>query len=115
MQNKTTWFRRILLGVPFAIAGVLNVLMLNADRLHLRGEHVAAYGFLFGAPWAWLLDRGWIPDYHHHRTQLLFGYAIILWIPALLYSGCFWVLVRGFAELRTSSSDGPTNRPNYQA
>ena len=81
------WLRRILLAVPFATAGVLNVLMLYADRLHLRSQLVAGYCFLFGAPWAWLLDRGWVhPDYHHHRTQLLLGYAIVLWIPALLYS-----------------------------
>ncbi len=56
-------------------------------------------GFLFGTPWAWLLDRGWVPDYHHHSMQLLFGYAIILWIPALLYSGCLWLLLRGLAKL----------------
>jgi len=67
------WFRRVLLTVPFAIAAVLNVLMLNADRFHLRREHIAGYGFLFGTPWAWLLDRGWVPDYHHHNMQLLFG------------------------------------------
>jgi hypothetical protein len=94
------WFRRILLTVPFVIAAVLNVLMLNAHRLHLRGEHVAGYGFLFGTPWAWLLDHGWIPDYHHPRMRLLFGYAIILWIPALLYSGCLWLLFVGLAQLR---------------
>jgi hypothetical protein len=93
------WFRRILLTVPFAIAAVLNVLALNADRFHLHREHVAGYGFLFAAPWAWLLDRVWIPDYHHHRMRLLFGYAIILWIPALLYSGCLWLLLRGLAQL----------------
>jgi hypothetical protein len=63
-----------MLAVPFPIAAVLNVLMLNADRFHLHREHVAGYGFLFGTPWAWLLDRGWGPDYHHHRMQLLFGY-----------------------------------------
>ena len=94
------WFRRVLLTLPFAIAAVLNVLMLNADRFHIRGQHIAGYCFLFGALWAWLLDRGWVSDYHHHRMQLLFGYAIILWIPALLYSGCLWLLFLGFARLR---------------
>jgi len=93
------WFRRMLLALPFAIAAALNVLMLNADRLHLRREHVAGLGFLFGTPWVWLLDRGWAPDYHHHRMQLLFGYAIILWIPALLYSSCLWFLLRGLAQV----------------
>jgi len=93
------WFRRILLTVPFAIAAVLNVLILNADRFHFHREHIAGYVFLFGTPWAWLLDRGWGPDYHHHRMQLLFGYAILLWIPALLYSGCLWLLFLGLARL----------------
>ena len=79
-----TWFRRAVLTVPFAIAAERTVLMLNVDRLHLHREHVAGYGFLFGTPWAWLLDRGWVPDYHHPHMQLLVGYAIILWIPALL-------------------------------
>jgi hypothetical protein len=92
------WFRRILLAIPFAIATVLNVLSLNADRLHLHREHVAGYGFLFGAPWAWLLDRGWAPDYHHRFMWYPFGYAIILWIPAILYSGCLWLLFWGFAK-----------------
>ena len=94
------WLRRILLTVPFAIAAVLNVLVLNADRLHLHREHVAGLGFLFGAPWAWLLDRGWVPDYHHPRMRLLIGYAIILWIPALLYSSCLWLLFRAVTRLR---------------
>lgn len=96
------WLRRILLMVPFSIAAVLNVLALNADRLHLRREHVAGYGFLFATPWAWLLDRGWVPDYHRHTMQLVFGYAIILWIPALLYSGCLWLLFEGLARLRNA-------------
>jgi len=30
----------------------------------------------------------------------IFGYAVILWIPAMLYSGCLWLLLAGFAELR---------------
>jgi len=91
--------------VPFVIAAVLNVLMLYAGRLHLRGEYVAGYGFLFGTPWAWLLDRGWVPDYHHHGMQLLFGYAIILWIPPLLYSGCLWLLFVVFGQLRNIGWD----------
>ncbi len=42
------WLRRILLTVPFAIAAVLNILMLNADRLDLRREHVADTVFSSG-------------------------------------------------------------------
>jgi hypothetical protein len=54
-----SWARRGLLAVPFAVAGLLNVLGLISRPLHLRTQHIAAYGFLFGAPWAWLLDRRW--------------------------------------------------------
>ena len=98
------WFRRILLTLPFAVAAALTILMQNADRLHLIPERIAGYGFAFGTPWAWLLDRGWVPDYHHHTLQLMLGYAVILWIPALLYSGCLWLLFLGFARLRTVTS-----------
>jgi hypothetical protein len=51
------WIRRFLITVPFAIAAVLNVPVIAADRLHLYREHVVGYGFLFAAPWAWLLDH----------------------------------------------------------
>src|SRR5262245_21284878 len=82
------WIRRLLLAVPFTIAALLNALMVVADRLHLHREHIAGYGFLFGTPWAWLLDRGWIPSPHSRLLYVLVDYATILWIPALLYSGC---------------------------
>lgn len=91
-------FRRLFLIVPFAIAAVLTVLVPNANRLRLR--HVEGYGFLFATPWGWLIERIWLPDLHHHRIYLLFGYAILFWIPALLYSGSLWLLFRGLAELK---------------
>jgi hypothetical protein len=78
------WTRRILLALPFAAAAVLTVLINFADRLHLRLERFAGYGFLFGAPWAWLLDRDWFGNVHSRWGQSLIGYAVILWIPALL-------------------------------
>jgi hypothetical protein len=53
------WIRRFLITLPFAIAAVLNVLLIAADRLHLNRQHVAGYGFLFATPWGWLLDSGW--------------------------------------------------------
>jgi hypothetical protein len=54
-----TWLRRILLAVPFATATVLTFLISFADRFHLRSQRIAGYGFLFGTPWAWLLERNW--------------------------------------------------------
>jgi hypothetical protein len=90
------WMKRLLLVLPFVIAGVLNVLMVNADRFHLRREHIAGYGFLFCTPWAWLLDRGWFGHVHSRWMMMLVGYSVILWIPAALYSCCIWGLFAGF-------------------
>ena len=71
--------------MPFAAATTLTVLISFADRFHLRSERIAGYGFLFGAPWAWLLDHSWFGNVN---------YAIVLWIPALLYFVCLWLLLR---------------------
>jgi len=64
------WTKRILLALPFAAAAALTVLINVADRLHLRREHIAGYGFLFATPWAWLLDRGWFGDVRSRWAQL---------------------------------------------
>ena len=89
-----TWPRRILLALPLVAAGVLTFLIGFGDRLHLRSEQVAGYGFLFGIPWAWLLDRGWFEHVHSRFVQSLIDYAVILWIPAILYSACLWLLLQ---------------------
>jgi len=89
------WARRLLLGLPMAIGAVLNVLMVVADRFHLHRERIAGYGFLFATPWAWLLDRGWFGNLHNRWLQALIGYAVILWIPAMLYSVCLWLVGLG--------------------
>src|SRR5436190_852803 len=90
------WTKRILLALPFAAAAALTVLINVADRLHLHREHISGYGFLFATPWAWLLDRGWFGDVRSRWAQEFIAYAVILWIPALLYSGSLWLLLRGF-------------------
>jgi hypothetical protein len=95
------WLRRALLAVPFLIATVLTVLISSARTLHLRSERIAGYGFLFGTPWAWLLDHGWFGNVHSRWFQSLIVYAVILWIPAALYSVCLWILLR-LLGLRTS-------------
>jgi hypothetical protein len=88
------WTRRLLIALPFVVAGVLMVLMSVADRLHLHRERIAGYGFLFATPWAWLLDHDWFGSVHPRWLEAVITYAIILWLPALLYSGCLWLLIR---------------------
>ena len=86
--------RRMLLAVPFATATVLTVLISFSDRLHLRSERIAGYGFAFGTPWGWLLDHDWFGHIHSRWVESLITYAVLLWIPALLYSACLWLLLR---------------------
>jgi hypothetical protein len=90
------WTRRVLLSLPFAVAAVLTVLVTFADRLHLNLERVAGYGLLFATPWAWLLNRGWFSGFH--------PLIVVLWIPALLYSGCVWLFFRGLRILTGTRS-----------
>jgi hypothetical protein len=94
-ERLMSWPKRLLLISPFAVAAVLTALIIIADRLHLRSEHIAGFAFLFGAPWAWLLDHGWFGNVQSRGAESLITYAVILWIPALLYSACLWLLLRG--------------------
>jgi len=89
------WLKRLLLAFPFAVAAAMTVLMTGTDRFHLRREHVAGFAFLFGVPWGWLLDHDWFGNVHSRWAESLRSYAVILWIPALLYSACLWLLLRG--------------------
>jgi len=82
------------IAMPFAAAGLLTVLISCADRLHLRLERVAGLGFLFASPWGWLLDWGSFPETHNHWIRMLAPYIGLLWVPALLYSGCLWLFMR---------------------
>jgi len=88
-----TWRSRIILGIPFVIAASLNVLDIIARPLHWRGEHIDGYCFLFLAPWSWLLDNGWIGPVNNKWLDQVIAFTIILWVPALLYSGCLWLLI----------------------
>ena len=102
-QKNMAWTRRILLATPFAIAVTLNVLVAVADRLHLHREHIVfGYVFVFAAPWVWLLNLGlrWFHLPHNRWLETLLSYAIFLWIPALLYSGCVWLLFFSIAKFR---------------
>src|SRR5271166_5838577 len=98
-----TWLRRILLAVPFAVATVLTLLMSFADRFHLRSQRIAGYGFLFATPWAWLLDHDWYGNDHSRWVDSLITHAVILWMPALLYFICLWLLLAGLRLLAERS------------
>jgi hypothetical protein len=91
-----TWAKRIFLTIPFAVASVLTILVALSDRLHLRLQRIAGYGFLFATPWGWLLDRLWTPTFHNRWMERMMGYVVILWIPALLYSLSLWIVMRVF-------------------
>jgi len=96
------WIKRLLLVLPFVIAALLNILTAVSDRFQLRREHIAAYGFLFSSPWAWLLD--WVPNPHNGTLQGLTTNLIVLWVPAVLYSACLWLLFRGIRSVRARRS-----------
>ena len=93
------WVRRILLMMPFGMAATLNTVVAIARPMHWRTEHVAGYCFLFMTPWAWLLDRGWIPGIQSKILNSILAALFILWIPALLYSASIWLILR-FARFR---------------
>ncbi len=86
--------KRALLVFPFAVAAVLNILAILARPLGWPSHRIEIYLFLFGTPWSWLLDRGWFDGIHNKRLEIALAYAVILWIPALLYSICLWLLMK---------------------
>jgi len=102
-QTYMVWLKRSVAASPFVLAAFLTVLNLGVDRFHLHREHVAGYAFLFGAPWAWLLDRGW--TFTHPRWLCeIWAFFVVLWIPALLYSACLWLLFEGLRRLAARHS-----------
>lgn len=92
------WTKRVLLTLPFAVAAILNALDAIARPMHWHGEHFDGYCFLFGTPWAWLLDRGWFGATHNRLLDTILAALVILWIPALLYSACIWLIFRIFSR-----------------
>jgi hypothetical protein len=88
--------KRLLIAVPFALAALLNALMLGVEHLHLRLDYIARYGFVFSAPWVWLVNAADIANRLNFQNRWLGGfitYVALLWIPALLYSVCVWLLL----------------------
>lgn len=50
--------------------------------------------FLFLTPWVWLLDHVAIEANNKWLDEII-AFTIILWIPAVLYSACLWLLIWG--------------------
>ena len=93
MEHIYNWTKRILLALPLAAAFTLTVLLNVPLRFHLNRQHFAGYSFLFGRPWAWLLDRG-PSGAPTHWMRGIASYAVVLWLPAFLYCICLWLLLR---------------------
>jgi hypothetical protein len=92
--TSTSLTRRLVIASPFAVACVLNLLSLVTYRFHTNSQHIAGYGFLFAAPWGWLID-GLFVSIHKRWLAALCGYTVMLWVPAVLYSACLWLLLSG--------------------
>ena len=90
--------RRLVIASPFAAACVLNLVSLITYRFHWNPQHIAGYGFLFAAPWGWLIDSAFV-SIHNRWLAALYGYAVMLWVPAVLYSACLWLLFSGIQVL----------------
>jgi hypothetical protein len=99
------WLKRILLTLPFAVAAGLTAILAFGPSFPMRREHVAGYAFLFGSPWAWLLDHNWLGSSHSAGLEHFITYMVILWVPALLYAACLWLVLRGIAYVSTRGSD----------
>lgn len=79
---------RLVVAIPFAIAALLNVLMLAGRARHRNTQHIAGYGLLFAAPWSWFIDpvllavpHRWEPMLRLHRPFVdssiaLFGVSL---------------------------------------
>ena len=110
-----TWRGRLILAIPFIIAATLNVLGIIARPLHWRVEHIGHYTLLFFVPWAWLLDQGWIPEFQNRWLGRVEDYLVVLWIPAALYSGSLWLLMRVISRAAVASQltrNAPVSKVN---
>jgi len=93
---NSSWTNRLLIAVPFAIAALLNALMVGVEHLHLRLGYIARYGFVFSGPWAWIVNVADITNRLNVHNRWLGGfiaYVALLWIPAVLYSLSVWLLL----------------------
>jgi hypothetical protein len=95
-MTSSSWTTRLFVSVPFAIAALLNAVMLGVEHLHLRLAYIARYGFAFTGPWTWFVNLAGITNRLNIQNRWLGGfiwYVALRWIPALLYSVCVWLLL----------------------
>jgi hypothetical protein len=88
--------RRLAIASPFVVAALLNALMLGVEHFHFRLDFIARYGFVFYGPWSWLINIGDITNRLNVQNGWLRGFTahfVLLWIPAVLYSVCVWLLL----------------------
>lgn len=93
---KSGWTNRLLVALPFAIAALLNAIMVGVDHLHLHLDYIARYGFVFSGPWNGLVNFADITNRLNVQNAWLRGFILfvaLLWIPAVLYSACVWLLL----------------------
>jgi hypothetical protein len=86
----------LLIAVPFAVAALLNAVMVCVDHFRLRLDLIARYGFAFSGPWARIVNVADITNRLNVQNGWLRGfitYVGLLWIPAILYSVCVWLLL----------------------
>jgi hypothetical protein len=89
------WKARLIAILPFVIAAILMSFALNAHRWDIaRSHNLERYLFLFALPWAWIVDSISAPRFQNHLADVLVFYALLLWLPAFLYSLCIWTLIR---------------------
>src|SRR5258708_38771272 len=67
--TNSSWTNRLLIAVPFAIAALLNAVMLGVEHLHLHVNYIAGYGLVFSGPWVWRVNVADITNRLnvHHR------------------------------------------------
>jgi len=95
-MTNSSWTKRLLVAVPFTIAALLNAIMVGVEHLHLRLAYIARFWIVFSGPWAWLVNFADITNRLNLQNRWLRGfiaYVVLLWIPAILYSVCVWLLL----------------------
>ncbi len=96
LLTNSSWTNRLLVAVPFAVAALLNAVMVGVEHFHLRLNSIARYGFVFSGPWAWIVNVADITNRLNVHNRWLGGfiaYVALLWIPAVLYSASVWLLL----------------------
>ena len=102
------WVKILSIMLPGIIAAALNVTIVAAPHYNLYREHYIGLGFLFAAPWIWLLENVGFQISRVSRSSTV-AYTIFLWLPAVLYSlsaRLLWTVSGRLTRSIRQSSDG---------